>query len=113
VLHLNSTPALLRTDGGNKNNWLKIDARAAGGKVPCTGARVTVTVGTMKIIDDVIGIKGYLSQSDARVNVGLGTATRVDLVEIRWPDRTVQRFRNVKANQILTVVRDAHPGKVS
>ena len=113
VLHLNSTPALLRNDGGNKNNWLKIDARAAGGKVPCIGARVTVTVGNLKMVDDVIGTKGYLSQSDPRVNVGLGKATKADLVEIRWPDRTVQRFRNVKANQILTVVRDAHPGKVS
>ena len=113
VLHLNSTPALLRNDGGNKNNWLKIDARAAGGKVPCIGARVTVTVGNLKMVDDVIGTKGYLSQSDPRVNVGLGKATKADLVEIRWPDRTVQRFRNVKANQILTVVKDAHPGKVS
>lgn len=113
VLHLNSTPALLRNDGGNKNNWLKIDARAAGGKVPCLGARVTVTVGTLKMFDEVIGVKGYLSQSDTRVNVGLGKATKADLVEIRWPDRTVQRFRNVKANQILTVVKGAHPGKVS
>jgi len=113
VLHLNSTPALLRNDGGNKNNWLKIDARAAGGKVPCIGARVTVTVGTMKMVEDVIGIKGYLSQSDSRVNVGLGKATKADLVEVRWPDRTVQRFRNVKANQVLTVVKTAHPGKVS
>ncbi len=113
VLHLNSTPALLRNDGGNKNNWLKIDARATGGKVPCIGTRVTVTVGNLKMVDEVIGIKGYLSQSDPRVNVGLGKATKADLVEIRWPDRTVQRFRNVKANQILTVVKDAHPGKVS
>ncbi len=113
VLHLNSTPALLRNDGGNKNNWLKIDARATGGKVPCIGARVTVTVGNLKMVDEVVGVKGYLSQSDPRVNVGLGKATKADLVEIRWPDRTVQRFRNVKANQILTVVKDAHPGKVS
>ncbi|RPJ81637.1 MAG: CRTAC1 family protein, partial [Acidobacteria bacterium] len=113
VLHLNSTPALLRNDGGNKNHWLKIDARAAGGKVPCLGARVTVTVGNVKIVDDVIGIKGYLAHSDARVNVGLGKATKADLVEIRWPDRTVQRFRNVKANQVLTVVKGANPGKVS
>ena len=113
VLHLNSTPALLRNDGGNKNNWLKIDARAVGGKVPCIGARVTVTVGNLKMVDDLFGTKGYLSQSDPRVNVGLGKATKADLVEIRWPDRTVQRFRNVKANQILTVVKDAHPGKVS
>jgi len=113
VVHLNSTPTLLRNDGGNKNNWLKIDVRAPGGKVPCIGARVTVTVGNLKMIDEVIGVRGYLSQSDSRVNFGLGKAARADLVEIRWPDRTVQRFRNVKANQILTVVKDARSGKVS
>ncbi|MFB3904039.1 MAG: CRTAC1 family protein [Acidobacteriota bacterium] len=113
ILHLNSTPTLLRNDGGNKNHWLKIDARAPGGKVPCIGARVTVTAGSLKMVDEVIGVKGYLAQSDPRVHVGLGKATQADLVEIRWPDRTVQRFRNVKANQILTVVKDALPGRVS
>ncbi len=80
----------------------------AGGTV-----KIAKPNGQIQMVDEVIGIKGYLSQSDARVNVGLGKATKADLVEIRWPDRTVQRFRNVKADQILTVVKDAHPGKVS
>ncbi|HXK59343.1 MAG TPA: CRTAC1 family protein [Acidobacteriota bacterium] len=110
VVHLNSTPALLRNDGGNKSNWLKVDVRAPGGKVPCIGARVTVTIGKKKLMDEVIGVRGYLSQSDTRVHFGLGKATQADLVEVRWPERTVQRFRNVRANQTLIIVKDAPVG---
>ena len=50
---------------------------------------------------------GYLSQSDPRVHFGLGKAKSVDWVEIRWPDRSVQRIEGVAVNQILTVVKGA------
>jgi enediyne biosynthesis protein E4 len=106
VLHLNSTPALLRNDGGNRNNWLKIDARNER-NVPAIGARVTLTVGNTKMIEEVVGVRGYLSQSDTRAHFGLGKATKADLVEIRWPDGSVKRLSNVKANQILTIVKDS------
>jgi len=87
-----------------------VDVRAPGGKVPCIGARVTVTIGKKKLMDEVIGVRGYLSQSDTRVHFGLGKATQADLVEVRWPERTVQRFRNVRANQTLIIVKDAPVG---
>jgi hypothetical protein len=50
---------------------------------------------------------GYLSQSDPRVHFGLGKAKSADWIEIRWPDRSVQRIEGVAANQILTVVQGA------
>jgi hypothetical protein len=55
---------------------------------------------------DVVAVMGYLSQGDPRPHFGLGTATRADRVEIRWPDRSVQRLEKVRANQILKVVQD-------
>jgi hypothetical protein len=113
VSHLNSTPALLRNDGGNRNNWLKLDVRSANGKTPAIGARVSVTVGKLRMIDEVIGVRGYLSQSDPRPNFGLGTAAKADLVEVRWPDGTVRRFKDVKANQILVVTKAARSGRSS
>jgi enediyne biosynthesis protein E4 len=44
---------------------------------------------------------GYLSASDKRLFVGLGSNPGATLVEIRWPSGIVQRFENVKAGQVL------------
>ena len=46
---------------------------------------------------------GYASSSDRRVHFGLGTAKKLDLIEIRWPSGIIQRLRDVPANQVLTV----------
>ncbi len=65
-------PHLLRNDGGTGNHWLKVDARAKGGKRTAIGARVTVTAGDRTQFQDVIGVNGYLSQGDTRAHFGLG-----------------------------------------
>ena len=88
VINLNDSPKLLRNDGGNKNNWLAIEPllKFPTGTRTAVGARVTVTVNGMKMIDDVNPVRGYLSTQDPRLFFGLGKATQADSVEIRWPD---------------------------
>ena len=103
---LNGPAKLLRNDGGNRNKWLTVAPKLARTKVDALGARVTVTVGGVKMIREVVGVTGYLSQSDPRAHFGLGRAERADLVEIRWPGGKRTSLRNVPANQILRVVQD-------
>ena len=105
VINLNDSPKLLRNDGGNKNNWLVVQARLPGGKSDAIGARVTVTSGSLKQVRDLIPVTGYLSQADPRCHFGLGRADEAQTVEIRWPDRQTTRLEGVKANQILTVIQ--------
>ena len=50
-----------------------------------------------------MGSYSFLSQSELRVHFGLGTATTVDLLQIRWPAGQVQEFRDVAANQWLVI----------
>jgi hypothetical protein len=107
VCNLNDRARLLRNDGGNRNNWLVVDVRKANGKSAAIGARVTVQAGALRQFQDVVAVKGYLSQSDVRAHFGLGRATKADLVEIRWPGGKIQQFKDVKANQFLKVVQDA------
>ncbi len=106
VVNLNDRARLLRNDGGNKNNWLIIDAKLPNGKTDAIGARVTVTAGSLTQIQDLIPVKGYLGQVDPRCHFGLGSATKADTVEICWPDKTSTKLTNVKSNQILTVVQE-------
>jgi hypothetical protein len=105
VINLNGAPTLLRNDGGNRNHWIEVDARLAGGKRTAIGARVTVTADGVRQTRDVVAVMGYLSQGDPRVHFGLGPSTRVDRIEIRWPDRTVTRLDDVAADQVLKVIQ--------
>jgi hypothetical protein len=107
VVNLNAPAKLLRNDGGNNNNWVTVEAKLAGGKRDALGARVTVASGSKRQVREVSAVSGYLSQSDPRVHFGLGKVKSVDWIEIRWPDRSVQRIKDVAANQILTVVQGA------
>jgi hypothetical protein len=102
VVNLNDRARLLRNDGGNRGNWLMVDARLRFGERTRTaiGARVTVTAAGLKQIDDVNPVRGYLSQGDPRLHFGLGAALAAD-VEIRWPNRAVERHKGVKVNQVL------------
>jgi hypothetical protein len=45
----------------------------------------------------------YLGQNDLRVHVGLGEATRVDRIDLRWPAGTMETISGVPANQIVTI----------
>jgi hypothetical protein len=45
-----------------------------------------------------------MSQSDLRLHFGLGKAETADLIEVKWPTtQKIERFLQVKANQILTI----------
>ena len=105
VVNLNDYAKLLRNDGGNKKSWLEVDARLKfpTGSRTAIGARVTVMANGMKMVDDVNPVRGYLSQGDARLHFGLGAATKVDSVEIRWPDGKTERMENVPVNRMLKV----------
>lgn len=108
VVNLNDEAKLLRNDGGNRHNWLKVVPKLTNLKRDAIGARVTVIVGELKQIEDFIPVRGYLSQVDSRLHFGLGTADKADLVEIRWPDGSVDRFENVPANQIFEVFHETN-----
>jgi hypothetical protein len=100
---LNDTPRLLRNDGGNRLNWLKIvPARRDTGMV-ALGATVTVKANGLTMVQPVLAVNGYLTSSDLRPHFGLGKAAQAEWVEIVWPDGTRTTRHNVAVNQILRV----------
>ena len=105
VINLNDSPRLLRNDGGNKNNWLTVQARLPGGKSDAVGARVIVTAGSLTQMRDLIPVTGYLSQADPRCHFGLGDSKKADTVEIRWPDKQITKLEDVNSNQIITIIQ--------
>ena len=107
VLNLNDLPSLLRNEGGNRQNWIKVKLIGTHCNRTAIGARARVTVGRHVQMDEVHSGTSVMSQSDLRLHFGLGKATVVDELEIRWPTTgKVERFTRLPANQILTIRED-------
>lgn len=104
VLNLNDLPSLLRNDGGNAQNWIKIKLIGTKCNRTAIGARVRVVIGNHSQIDEVHSGSSVMSQGDLRLHFGVGKAQNVDLIEVKWPTtQKIERFTQVKANQILTI----------
>ncbi|MDE3104953.1 MAG: CRTAC1 family protein [Acidobacteriota bacterium] len=104
VLNLNDLPSLLRNQGGNQQNWIKIKLQGTQCNRTAIGARVRVILGKHIQMDEVNSGTSVMSQSDLRLHFGLGMAKKVDAIEVKWPTtQKLERFENVEANQILTI----------
>ncbi len=104
VLNMNELPSLLHNIGGNRQNWIKIKLIGTKCNRTAIGARVRVVTGKHAQIDEVHSGTSVMSQNDLRLHFGLGSAEVVDLIEVKWPTtQKVERFTNVKVNQILTI----------
>ena len=99
----NQQAALLRNDGGNRNNFLMIKTIGTTSNRDGIGARVYVTTGKLTQMDEVRSGSSYCSSHDRRLHFGLGKYPKADLVKIRWPSGLVEEFQDVQANQILVL----------
>lgn len=99
IINKNTTPTLLRNDGGNRRNWMEIRAEGVKSNRSGIGARITVTAGGKKRIFDVRNNESYLSSNDPRVPIGMADFKQADEVEIRWPNGHVDRTENVPVNR--------------
>jgi hypothetical protein len=104
ILNLNDPPSLLRNEGGNQQNWIKIKLVGTKCNRTAIGARVRVMTGKHVQMDEVHSGDSVMSQSDLRLHFGLGKVETVDTIEVKWPTtQKIERFTQVKANQIITI----------
>jgi hypothetical protein len=100
---LDGAPLIVKNNG-TKNHWLGLSLMATRSNRYGIGARLTVTDGAGKTqIFDVNSSGSYLSSNDPRVIVGLGTATTVKKIEVKWPSGSVQVVNNPPVDQYLVV----------
>ncbi len=104
ILNMNELPSLLHNVGGNKLNWIKLKLIGTKCNRTAIGARARVITGKHIQMDEVHSGTSVMSQSDLRLHFGVGTAETIDAIEIKWPTtQKVERFTQVKVNQILTI----------
>ncbi len=96
-------PQLLRNDGGNANHWLEILLIGTKSNRDGVGARVRLTAGDLTLTDQRKGGMSYQSAQDPRLHFGLGSRTKIDAIEIRWPSGAVTQLSAIAADQILAI----------
>jgi len=92
VEDLDAEPMILRNRGIEANHWITFELQGSKSNRLAIGARVQLTAGKMTQTEEVRSGGSYLSQSDMRIHFGLGPATKVDAVEIRWPSGAVEKL---------------------
>ena len=96
-------PLLLRNNGGSRNNWVGLRLVATKSNPAAVGAMITWRAGMLKRSRLRTGGGSYLSSHDPRDILGIGAATKIDSVEIRWPSGKIDTLTNLPLNQYVTV----------
>jgi len=99
---LDDLPMLLRNDTTG-NHWITISLEGVKSNRSAIGAKVTIEAGGRKQITEVRSCGSYLSHNDRRVHFGLGDATTVDRVSIRWPLGSIEEVKTLAADRFYTV----------
>jgi hypothetical protein len=101
---LDDVPLLLRNDTPrNGRHYLQVRLIGGSSNRDAVGARVTAVFGDTKRIRERKGGASYQSVTDPRLHFGLGTATKVDTLEVRWPSGVTDVLRDVKVDQEITI----------
>jgi len=100
---LNGPARLLRNDGGDRNNWLRVRLTGAGSNRRGIGASVRLTSPSGEQRRTVRSGSSYASQSELPLTFGLGADPMVETLEVTWPSGVTQRFTDVSPNRRIVI----------
>jgi len=102
-----SESSFFRNEQGNRNHWLEVRLKQPERNLEGIGAQVTVHSGALHTVQVMTAGRGFSSTDPPILHFGLGANTRLDRVEVRWPDGATQTVKDVKPDQRLVIRRDA------
>src|SRR5271156_74752 len=128
ISNMNSSPSLLVNDVRTSNHWIAFhlvgDSKASASSTmtasasaaphfessrDAIGARITMKAGSRLFVDEVRSGSSYDSNNDMRVHFGLGSLTKIDSVEVRWPSGHLEKFDNLAVDKIHTLKEGSGP----
>jgi hypothetical protein len=109
IANMNAAPSLLRNESPRRH-YIRLRLVGTKSNRSAIGARATVDAGGRKQIDEVMSGSSYLSQNEQTLYFGLGSATVVDRIQVRWPTGKMQEWKRAAADQ--TVVLTEGSGEI-
>ncbi len=107
---LDGSPAVLRNVAASSGHWLRLRLIAQAPR-DAIGSVVYVTTGRIRQRQDVFSGAIYCSQNDLSLHFGLGAATKVDKLEIQWPDGSTEVVEVTGVDKTITVTQRRAEGK--
>ena len=106
INNLDAKPVVLRNVAAQTGHWLGL--RLIGDvakKSPrdAIGSIAYVTTGAVRQRQDVVSGAVFCSQNDMTLHFGLGAATKIDKLEIKWPDGSVESVDVSAVDKVLTI----------
>ena len=97
-------PMILKNNGVPGRHWISFELQGVKSNRLAIGAKLKLTAGAVTQTAEIQSGGSYLSQSDLRAHFGLGSATKVDSVEIRWPSGQKDVLSNLAADTFYAVL---------
>jgi len=110
ITNMGDSPSLLVNQMTYPNHWVAIKTIGTKSNRDGIGARIMVKANGRVFVDEVRSCSSYSSSNDMRIHFGLGAATKIDALEVRWPSGLVEAFE-AKVDTINLVKEGA--GKTS
>jgi hypothetical protein len=102
----NASPVLLRNNVGRENHWLGLRLLGTRANIDAIGAKVTYQSGDFQRHQFKVGGGSYLSAHDPRMVLGIGKRTKIDWLEVQWPQPSgkKERFTDLPLDRYVTIV---------
>ncbi len=99
-------PVLLRNNVGRQNHWLGVRLVGRKSNPDAIGARISYQAGDLKRERMKVGGGSFLSSHDPRMVLGFGKRSKIDWLEVKWPQPggTVERFTKLPLDRYIVIV---------
>jgi hypothetical protein len=106
VAQNDGAPLLLRNYAGRRNHWLGVRLIGRIANIDAIGAKLSYQSGDLLRHHWKVGGGSYLSAHDPRIVLGLGQRTKIDWMEVKWPNPSVktERFTDLPIDRYITIV---------
>jgi hypothetical protein len=99
VNELHEPPSLLMPQGRPPGHWIGLRTVGVKSNRDGIGARVEVTVGGLRQVDEIRSGGSYLSQNGLGLHFGLGSFSKIEQITVTWPSGLVDKWNDIPSDQ--------------
>jgi hypothetical protein len=96
-------PRLLRNELKSPHHWLRLKLKGETSNRDAIGAQIELKRGDEVLRQQVMPTRSYLSQCELPVTFGLGDATKIDSITIRWPSGKRQTLQPLELDKLHVI----------
>lgn len=105
IVNNHDRAVLLENDGGNRNAWIHVKLMGTADNRDGVGSKIRVMAGNLTQMREINAGASYMSFNSLTAEFGLGKESKVDLLEVIWPNGASERFSDIRLNQRVVVTQ--------